>query len=102
MKRCAITKWYFPVVLALAALVIADMASAQAKQRAANARHAYAYAYAPEGFGPLSKTAQTSPVRLAAIRYCNIKADQWAYNSWQTTEFAVYRTCMAEHGQWLE
>lgn len=102
MKRCVITKKYFPIALALAVFALVDIAVAHAERRAENARETYAYAYAPEGYGPLSKTDQTNPTRLAAIRHCNIEADQWAYTSWQTTEFAVYRTCMAEHGQGLE
>ncbi len=40
-----------------------------------------------------------SAARDAAIHECSVKAGKWGMIAWQTTQFAVYGTCMAEHGQ---
>jgi len=40
-----------------------------------------------------------SAARDAAIHECSVKAGKWSMISWQTTQFAVYGTCMAEHRQ---
>ena len=37
--------------------------------------------------------------RDAAIHECSVKVAKYHFNTWQTTQFAVYGTCMAEHGQ---
>ena len=37
--------------------------------------------------------------RDAAVHECSVKAQKWSNTMWQTTQFAVYATCMAEHGQ---
>jgi hypothetical protein len=37
--------------------------------------------------------------RDAAVHECSVKAQRWSNTMWQTTQFAVYETCMAEHGQ---
>jgi hypothetical protein len=50
-------------------------------------------------FVPLSKAEQVSPIRSAAIHTCNQEAAKYLFHVWQTEQFAVYGTCMAEHGQ---
>jgi len=50
-------------------------------------------------FVPLSKAEQASPLRSAAIHECNVKAAKYLFYVWQLEQFAVYGTCMAEHGQ---
>lgn len=58
--------------------------------------------FAPDGLWPkpLSREAQTSALRKAAIHECNVKAGKVGPSrDWQTTQFAVYGNCMAEHGQ---
>ncbi|MFZ1921291.1 MAG: hypothetical protein WBD53_11180 [Xanthobacteraceae bacterium] len=37
--------------------------------------------------------------RDQAIHDCSTQASQWSFSTWQTKQFAVYGTCMAEHGQ---
>ncbi len=46
-------------------------------------------------YGPVVPSA----ARDAAIHECSVKAGKWSMITWQTTQFAVYGTCMAEHGQ---
>jgi hypothetical protein len=37
--------------------------------------------------------------RGTAIHDCSVKASKWSFSSWETTQLAEYRSCMAEHGQ---
>ncbi|MGC1777706.1 MAG: hypothetical protein WBB34_07140 [Xanthobacteraceae bacterium] len=37
--------------------------------------------------------------RDQAIHDCSTQASKWVFSTWQTKQFAVYGTCMAEHGQ---
>ena len=48
------------------------------------------YMYAPEVSGD---------ARAAAMRECNLQAGKWSNSAWETTQFAAYGSCMAEHGQ---
>jgi len=48
-----------------------------------------------------SKEQQTIEARAAAIHECSDKAAKYKMNTWQTTQFAIYGTCMAAHGQRL-
>lgn len=67
------------------------------------------YDYAPSGVeeneaapGPVQGEATNAAgesARYAAIQDCSKKANKWSSSSWQTTQFAAYGTCMAEHGQ---
>ncbi len=45
------------------------------------------------------ESAQLSAARKTAIHECAVKAAKYVFNTWQTTQFAVYGTCMADHGQ---
>jgi hypothetical protein len=62
------------------------------------------YLYAPSGLEqneatPGGATAVPSEARDAAIHDCSTKANKWSSSGWQTTQLAVYGTCMSEHGQ---
>ena len=57
------------------------------------------FAVAALAFVPLSKAEQASPVRSAAIHACSVEAAKYLFYVWQLEQFAVYRTCMAKHGQ---
>jgi len=59
----------------------------------------YAVALVVLAFAPLSKTEQASPARSAAIHACSVDAAKYLFHVWQTEQFAVYGTCMANHGQ---
>jgi hypothetical protein len=37
--------------------------------------------------------------RDVAIHDCSVMASKYSFSTWQTTQFAVYGTCMAEHDQ---
>ncbi len=37
--------------------------------------------------------------RDSAIHDCNVAANKWSSISWQSAQIAVYRECMAQHGQ---
>jgi hypothetical protein len=50
--------------------------------------------------GRNSLSAQTlSAGRAVAIEACNHEAEKYSFHTWQTMQFAVYGTCMTEHGQ---
>jgi hypothetical protein len=55
------------------------------------------YMYAP---GVLN-IAPTGPdmARSEAIHDCSTQASKWSFSTWQSTQLAVYGTCMSEHGQ---
>jgi hypothetical protein len=48
------------------------------------------YMYAP---------GQSGDARADAIEECNAAAGKWSEQAWESTQSAVYATCMAEHGQ---
>ena len=57
------------------------------------------FALAALAFAPLSKAEQASPLRSAAIHACSVEAAKFLFHVWQLEQFAVYGTCMTEHGQ---
>jgi hypothetical protein len=61
--------------------------------------HLCALALITLAFTPLSKNEQTSPQRSTAIYSCSAEAAKYAFHVWQTAQFAVYGTCMTQHGQ---
>jgi len=76
-------------VIALAS-AIATPALAAAKHHQTTQSTRQLYMYAPE---------ITGDARAAAMRECNVQAQKWSMSSWETTQFATYGTCMAEHGE---
>jgi putative heme iron utilization protein len=40
-----------------------------------------------------------SPTRAAAIHECGVLAGRYAETTYGNTEFYLYRSCMARHGQ---
>ncbi len=40
-----------------------------------------------------------SESRAQAMHDCNMKAQPYNFSTWQTMQFSIYGTCMAEHGQ---
>ncbi len=61
------------------------------------------YLYAPSGVEQAEPGQAVAPggesARDAAIHDCSVKANKWSNSGWETTQLAVYGTCMAEHGQ---
>ena len=47
----------------------------------------------PVGAMPMNES------RAQAMHDCNMKAQPYSFSTWETTQFAVYGTCMTEHGQ---
>jgi hypothetical protein len=92
----------FSGALALAVYMIAGSAPTLAKShyrmtQSGNTGQS-SYAFARED----ANENQISTTRAAAIHECNVAAAPYTMISWQTAQFAVYRTCMARHGQWPE
>ena len=105
MVRGMTARKYFVVAFTLAACTAAGSAPAFAKshhhmaQSMSNDRTALSsYASARED----AEENHISAARASAIHVCNIKAEPYNMISWQSAQFAVYGTCMAEHGQWLD
>ena len=57
------------------------------------------YLYAPDGVSQSQSSEQQTSPRDAAIHECSVKASKYSFSTWQTTQFAVYGTCMNDHGQ---
>lgn len=100
MKKFAIAKKRLSLVLALAALAIAGTPPAFAATRHAPSSPPL-YMYAPAGIAqnPSKGSGAAGATRDAAIHTCSVKAGKYSFSAWETTQLAVYRSCMAEHGQ---
>jgi hypothetical protein len=61
------------------------------------------YLYAPSSLGQSQSSAPQSSAgktaREAALHDCSVKASKWSFSAWETTQLAVYRDWMTEHGQ---
>jgi hypothetical protein len=84
-----IDKAKFALIGAVAAVLFASPALARAGVH--DARRNGLHAYGME--------AQHEAARAAAIHDCNIEADKYSPITQLPNQFAVYGTCMAEHGQ---
>lgn len=79
-----------------AALALAVLATGSASALARSPAHHVVkpphqlYMYAPD---------DPNLARDQAIHDCSVSASKWSFSTWQTTQFATYGTCMAEHGQ---
>jgi|HubBroStandDraft_6_1064221.scaffolds.fasta_scaffold578883_2 hypothetical protein len=76
--------------LALATLIATPAFAATSQHQAAPSTRQL-YMYAPGG--------GDDAARNAAMQECNAEAAKWSNSSWETTQLAVYGTCMTEHGQ---
>jgi hypothetical protein len=92
---------YLPVALTIAAIVCSTPAFAKHRHSAAQSSR-LGYAYAADPVAPLTSRDQLSAGRAAAIEACNHEAEKYSFHTWQTMQFAVYGTCMTEHGQRLD
>lgn len=128
MKLLATAKKYLPVILALIAFAPAGAATAFAKTipgygpagnvlplhvpstndsgysahaRASATIHHWPVQSSPQLFmyAPSGPGVPIDAARGAAIHECNVDADKYSDAAWESTKSAVYRTCMAEHGQ---
>jgi hypothetical protein len=75
--------------IALATLIATPAFAATGHHQAAQSTRQL-YLYAPNGL---------DTGRDAALQECNAAAAKWGNMAWQTSQVAVYGTCMAEHGQ---
>jgi hypothetical protein len=55
-------------------------------------------AFASPSFAQQSEN-HMSDARAKAIHECNMRAAKYKQYVWGDTEIAIYRTCMAEHGE---
>ncbi len=96
---------YLPIALAFAALVTAgsapDFATTHHHHRTVQSLQGL-HMYAGESLGQSGDVLGAMPMtesRAAAIHDCSMKAAPYNFSTWETTQFAVYGTCMTEHGQ---
>ncbi len=94
-----------PVALALAALAMAGAAPAGAAVRhhhhvvrSTQGLHMYAGESFQQGTDMMGD-AHIDESRAAALHTCSVEASKYNFSTWQTTQFAVFGTCMTEHGQ---
>jgi hypothetical protein len=97
-SRLTITKIHLPLALA-AAFATIGAAPALAKYH-----HRYHHRVVHHRTLRLQATDDpgefhSTPERDAALRTCNAQAQKYSESAWETTKFAVYGTCMTEHGQ---
>jgi hypothetical protein len=95
---------HIPVALALATL--ATVATTPAVAAASHHHTARSlnglYMYGGEALDqhdPVQGAMPMNEGRATAMHDCNMKAAPYSFSTWETTQFAVYGTCMAEHGQ---
>jgi hypothetical protein len=96
---------YLPAALAFAALVTVGGAPANAATqhhhraaRSLSGLHMYA-GQALDQHDQVLGEMPMSESRAQAMHDCNMKAQPYNFSTWQTAQFAVYGTCMTEHGQ---
>jgi hypothetical protein len=94
----------FSAALALALLVGAGTPALAVTQH--HHRHVAAKSYnglrmyAGESLGGETVGANSmTESRAQAMHDCNMKAQPYSFSTWQTAQFAVYSSCMSEHGQ---
>ncbi|MGB7037255.1 MAG: hypothetical protein WBD71_17215 [Xanthobacteraceae bacterium] len=88
-----------PTALALVGMVMIGptMAAARNDGSSVKMKPGAIYNYVP---GVLNIGPNDSAVaRDQAIHDCSTQASKWSFSTWQTKQFAVYGTCMADHGQ---
>jgi hypothetical protein len=93
-------KRYLAIALAVAALATVGTVPALAATHHTAAQSARPLQmYAPEGLNQGQPgSPQSEAARDAAIHECNVEASKYNFTSWQSTQSAVYGTCMTEHG----
>lgn len=52
-----------------------------------------------DGHDPVLGAMPMNEGRAQTMHDCNMKAQPYSFSTWETTQFAVYGTCMTEHGQ---
>ena len=85
-------------IAAVAAVAFASPALAKSGVHDARRNGLHAYAMTPQH----ARRTTLDTARAAAIHDCNIEADKYNPITQLPNQFAVYGTCMAEHGQWFE
>ena len=97
---------YLAAALALAALATVGGATANAATQHHHHRAArswnglHMYAGQPlDQHDPVLGEMPMNESRAQAMHDCNMKAQPYSFSTWQTAQFAVYGTCMTEHGQ---
>jgi hypothetical protein len=86
--------------VAVGSFVLSVVPAAIAKEHKSSKRGQAAYAQEPSG--PLTSHDQSDPARLKAIEDCSTKSAKISYRDFQTFNLTAYRSCMFDHGQWLE
>jgi hypothetical protein len=95
---------HLPFALTLAALVTAGTPAVAATHHPHRAMQSLngLHMYAGESLDQHDAVLGAMPMnesRAAAMHDCNMKAAPYNFSTWETTQFAVYGTCMTEHGQ---
>jgi hypothetical protein len=104
-RRAGAAIKYLPIALTLTVFTAAGAAPAFA----ATHHHHHAvqslsglHMYAGEALDQHDQMLGAMPMnenRAAALHDCSMKAAPYNFSTWETTQFAVYGTCMTEHGQ---
>ena len=94
-----------------AALALAVLAAAATPTLAATRHHHYRHPaqslnglhmYAGESLDQHDQVLGAMPMsesRAQALHDCSMKAQPYNFSTWQTTQFAMFGSCMVEHGQ---
>ena len=100
---------YLAMALALAALTTAGASPALAAVHhhphhhvARSARSLQMYggqAFAQVGAGGVPDSVPIDMKRATAVHDCSVAASKFSFSAFQTTQLAVYGSCMTEHGQ---
>ena len=104
-RRNGIAIKYLSAALTFAALATAGAAPAIAATQHHHHRAAHLnglHMYAGESLAQHDQVLGEMPMnesRAQAMHDCNMKAQPYNFSTWQTAQFAIYGSCMTEHGQ---
>jgi hypothetical protein len=96
------------IISAALAIGMTLIGPAAAAPQATSSHHHYVarqpgalYMYVPGvlNIGPTIGPTGADTVRDQAVHDCSVQASKWSFSTWQSTQLAVYGTCMSEHGQ---
>lgn len=92
-----------------AALALAALAAAATPTLAATHHHRHhvqslngLHMYAGKSLAQHDQVLGATPMseeRAQALHDCSVKAAPYNFSTWQTTQFAMFGSCMVEHGQ---
>jgi hypothetical protein len=99
MKNSATARKCLSLAIAIGAFIAISAPTLAKEHHLPRQSSRLGYAYAPANSGVSAGQDRPGATKAEAIHACNTEAEKYSSAAWQTTQLAVYRTCMAKHGQ---